>query len=70
MFKNEIKKEFRDINYSNNTIDSELIKIKVALHTLEKLGVDTTELYKQVDNVGIEFYKLKNDILEKFKQQI
>ena len=57
MFKNEIFK-------SENLIDNELVNIKIALHDLEKLGFDTTELEKQLENVGIEFYKFKIEIRE------
>lgn len=59
MFKNEIKNELRAIYECNEEIDEKMVEIKIALHNLEKLGIDTTELYKQLENVGIEFYKFK-----------
>ena len=67
MYKNEIKKELQAIYNSNKNIDAELVNIKIAIHNLEKLGVNTHDLEKQLDNIGIEFYKFKvenEDILK------
>ncbi len=59
MFKNELKNELYKIFEGTKNIDSELVKIKVAIHNLEKLGLNTGELEKLLDAVGIEFYKFK-----------
>ena len=59
MYKNEIKKELQAIYNSNKNIDNELVNIKVAIHNLEKLGYNTKDLEKMLDNIGIEFYKFK-----------
>ena len=59
MYKNEIKKELQAIYNSNKNVDSELVNIKVAIHNLEKLGCNTKDLEKALDNIGIEFYKFK-----------
>lgn len=59
MFKNEIKNELQTIYNSNVKIDEEIVKIKVAIHNLEKLGLNTRDFEKLLDNLGIEFYKLK-----------
>ena len=59
MYKNEIKKELQAIYNSNKNIDSELVNIKVAIHNLEKLGFNTKNLEKMLDNIGIELYKFK-----------
>lgn len=67
MYKNEIKKEYQNIYKSITNIDNELVNIKIAMHTLEKLGINVNNLYKQLDNVGIEFYKFKTKNIEKFK---
>ena len=67
MFRGEIKNELRAIYKCNEEIDEKMVEIKIALHNLEKLGIDTTELYKQLENVGIEFYKFKtktDDVIE------
>lgn len=66
MFSKELKNEFKKIFNSNKKIDEELVNIKVAIHNLEKLGLDTKDLEKLLDNVGIEFYKLKKEIRTKF----
>lgn len=62
MFRGEIRSELRTIFMNNK-------EIKVALHNLEKLGFDTTELYKQLDNVGIEFYKFKTKNTEEISKE-
>ena len=54
--KNELKSIYNGIK----NIDNEFINIKIAIHNLEKLGLDTKEFYKLFDNVGIEFKKLKD----------
>ena len=59
MYKNEIKNNLETIYDSTKNIDSELVNIKIAIHNLEKLGVNTHDLEKQLDNIGIEFYKFK-----------
>lgn len=64
MYKEQIKKELRDIIKNENEIDNCLVNIKVAIHTLEKLGIENEDLNKLLDNVGIEFYKFKSNINE------
>lgn len=66
MFSKELKNEFKKIFNSNKKIDEELVNIKIAIHNLEKLGLDTKNLEKLLDNVNIEFYKLKEEIRTKF----
>lgn len=66
MFSKELKNEFKQIFSSNKKIDEELVNIKIAIHNLEKLGLDTKNLEKLLDNVGVEFYKLKKEIRTKF----
>ena len=68
MFKNEVKKEYQTIYNITSKIDNELVNIKIAIHNLEKLGVNTHDLEKQLDNVGIEIYKFKNENMEKFSK--
>lgn len=53
------KKEIVD---SLTTIDEAMLKIKIEIHNLDKLGFNTDELEKQLDNLGIEQYKLKNKL--------
>lgn len=60
MYNNEFKNELKNIYNSIKNIDDEFINIKIAIHNLEKLGLDTKEFYKLLDNVGIEFKKLKD----------
>ena len=70
MFKNEIKDNLKTIYDSTKKIDNELVNIKVAIHNLEKLGLDTKDLEKLLDNVGIEIYKFKNYSNDLIKEQL
>jgi len=65
MYSKELKSYGESIKKDLGEIDKLLIDIKVNIHNIEKLGKDTKDLEKQVDNVGIELYKLKNRVLEK-----
>lgn len=67
MFSKELKNEFKKIYDSNKKIDEEFVNIKIAIHNLEKLGLDTKNLEKLLDNVGIEFYKLKQNVNEEIR---
>lgn len=60
MFKDELKKELKQNYDSINIISKEIINIKVAIHNLEKLGVNTNEFYDKLDDLGIDFKKLKD----------
>ena len=55
---------------SSVNIDKELVNIKVAIHNLQKLGVNTKDLEKLLDNVGIEFYKFKTNNSDLLKELI
>lgn len=68
MFKREIKENFKRINKSCENINKELTNIKVAIHTLEKLGISTKELESAITNLGIEFVKLNAKNLDKFRE--
>lgn len=70
MFRNEIKDNLKTIYDSTKKIDNELVNIKVAIHNLEKLGLDTKDLEKLLDNVGIEIYKFKNYSNDLIKEQL
>jgi hypothetical protein len=67
--KNELKNELKSIFYNNQEIDKKIVEIKVAIHNLEKLGINTRDLEKQLDNVGIEFYKFKNNTKDFIKEK-
>lgn len=68
MFKREIKENFKGIDKSCRNINKELTNIKVAIHTLEKLGISTKELESAITNLGIEFVKLNAINYDKFKE--
>lgn len=68
MYKQEIKNELKAIWQGTKNIDKELTEIKVAIHNLEKLGCNTKDLEKMLDNVGIEFYKFKTENKEIIKK--
>lgn len=73
MFKNERMREFRSLVDSYKEIDKKIIDIKVTMHNLEKISYNEDieflkDLEKQLDNMNIEFYKLKQKIIEKVEK--
>lgn len=60
MFREELKAELKQNYDSIKTINKEIVNIKVAIHNLEKLGLDTKDFNKLLDDLGIEFKKLKD----------
>lgn len=68
MFENEIKKEYRNLYLYAKELDERMVKTKVALHTLEKLGVNVDDMYKELDELGMDLYKIKKLINEKYKK--
>lgn len=60
MFREELKAELKQNYDSIKNIDKEIINIKVAIHNLEKLGFNTNEFYDKLDEMCIEFKKLKD----------
>lgn len=71
MFKEETKKYLKDLYDSVKEIDKSILKFKIAMHNLDKLGHNIEEIEKLLDNEQVEFYKLKtltNDFIkEKLK---
>ena len=73
MFKKERINKFKTLVDSYKEIDKKLVDMKVAMHDLEKLSynedIDFLEnLEKQLENVNIEFYKLKQEIIKKVEK--
>lgn len=71
MIRKETKTYLKDLYDSINEMNSTMIKFKIALHDLDKLGHNVEEIEKLFDNEQVEFYKLKtftnNFIKEKLK---
>lgn len=59
MYNNEIKDNLKNLFINNQDVNKKITEIKIILHNLEKLGVNTDTLYKMLDNVGIELYNFK-----------
>ena len=73
MFKKERINNFKILVDSYKEIDRKIVDIKVAMHDLDKIAynedIDFLEnLEKQLDNMNIEFYKLKQEIIKKVKK--
>ena len=73
MFKKESMRNFKILVDSYKDIDKKIIDIKVAMHDLEKLSYSEDiefleQLEKQLDNMNIEFYKLKQEIIKKVEK--
>lgn len=65
MYKREIKEAYEDLVKAVKEIDKQTVVMKACLHTLDKLGFDIEDIYQQLDNVGIEFYKEKEMLKNK-----
>lgn len=73
MFKKERIDKFKTLVDSYKEIDKKIIDIKVAMHDLKKLSYNEDiefleNLEKQLDNMNIEFYKLKQEIIKKVEK--
>ena len=73
MFKKERIKNLKMLVDSYKEIDKKIVDIKVAMHDLEKLSYNEDiefldSLAKQLDNMNIEFYKLKQEIIKKVEK--
>ena len=73
MFKKERINNFKILVDSYKEIDRKIVDIKVAMHDLDKIvyneDIDFLEnLEKQLDNMNIEFYKLKQEIIKKVEK--
>ena len=73
MFKKERINKFKILVDSYKEIDRKIVDIKVAMHDLDKIAynedIDFLEnLEKQLDNMNIEFYKLKQEIIKKVEK--
>ena len=73
MFKKERIKNLKMLVDSYKEIDKKIVDIKVAMHDLEKLSYNEDidflkSLEKQLDNMDIEFYKLKQEIIKKVEK--
>ena len=73
MFKKERIKNLKMLVDSYKEIDKKIVDIKVAMHDLEKLSYNEDidflkSLEKQLDNMNIEFYMLKQEIIKKVEK--
>ena len=73
MFNKERINKFKTLVDSYKEIDKKIVDIKVAMHDIEKLSYNEDikfleNLEKQLENVNIEFYKLKQEIIKKVEK--
>ena len=73
MFKKERISKFKILVDSYKEIDKKIVDIKVAMHDLDKIAYNEDiefldNLEKQLENMNIEFYKLKQEIIKKVKK--
>ena len=73
MFNKERINKFKTLVDSYKEIDKKIVDIKVAMHDLEKLSYNEDiefleNLEKRLEDMNIEFYKLKQEIIKKVKK--
>lgn len=54
MFKEETIKTLKEI-------DKLFTELKIEIHTLDKLGYNVEDIYKILEDLGIEIYKFKKE---------
>ena len=70
MKKEETKKYLKDLYDSIKEIDKSILKFKIAMHNLDKLGYNIEEIEKLLDNEQVEFYKLKTKTNDFIKEKL
>lgn len=70
MLKEETKKYLKDLYDSIKEVDNSILKFKIAMHDLDKLGYNMEEIKKLLDNEQIEFYKLKTKTNDFIKEKL
>lgn len=70
MLKEETKKYLKDLYDSIEEIDKSILKFKIAMHDLDKLGYNMEEIKKLLDNEQVEFYKLKTKTNDFIKEKL
>lgn len=70
MIRKETKTYLKDLYDSINEMNSIMIKFKIALHDLDKLGHNVEEIEKLLDNEQVEFYKLKTSTNDFIKEKL
>lgn len=68
--KNETKTYLKDLYDSIKEIDKSILKFKVALHNLDKLGYNIDSIEKLLDDEQVEFYKLKTNTNDFIKEKL
>ena len=73
MFKKERINNFKTLVDSYREIGRKIVDIRVAMHDLEKLSYNEDiefleNLEKRLDDMSIEFYKLKQEIIKKVEK--
>ena len=70
MNKVQLKDELMQMNDALNFIDSQFVKLKSTIHTLDQMGFDMGKFYELIDETGIPFSKLKTESRNFIKQII
>lgn len=68
MYSNEMKNYIKGIYVGIENMQRDFTDIKIMIHSLDKLGLNVEDMYKQIDNLGIELKKLKDMNKNKIKE--
>ena len=68
MYSKELKDNFKSIYVALENMQHDFTDIKILVHSLDKLGLNVEDFYKQIDNLGIELKKLKDINNDKIKE--
>lgn len=59
MYKKETKDACKNMYKAAKEFDKQFTELKIAIHTLDKIGYNMDQFYEQLENLGIELYKTK-----------
>lgn len=70
MLKSETKEYLKELYNSIKEVDNSILKFKIALHNLDKLGYNIDNIEKLLDDEQVEFYKLKTGTNDFIKEKL
>lgn len=65
-----LKKELANLYHQTTTFNEQFREVQIALHNVDKTGVNVEHLYKQLDNIGTELYLFRELVEKEVEERI
>lgn len=65
-----LKKELENLYHQTTTFNEQFMEVKIALHNVDKMGVNVEDLYKQLDNIGTELYLFRKLVEKEIEERL